>query len=260
MEYGKIKNILLAVRNSKGTMMEFTFGIITAGANPEFVLAIINSIRCEQIPNYEIIVVGGCPIQDVIHIPYDETYSAPAQLCVKKNIITKLAKYPRIVYMHDYIALDSGWYQGFLEFGDDWMACMTRIINVDGSRYRDWILDPTIIGMSNLLLDGLLPYDVLDLSYYMYFSGAYWVAKRNLMLEFPLDETLFDTTYGSLNEDTTWSRQINQKYSFSLNTLSSVRLLKYKDPVLSSAQPTTIQHLRTKPLRAPLRLLSGIYK
>ena len=39
--------------------MDFTFGIITGGENDKMINEIIDSIENENIPNYEIIIVGN---------------------------------------------------------------------------------------------------------------------------------------------------------------------------------------------------------
>ena len=63
--------------------MDFTFGIITTSSNKNRVLNIIQSIENENIPNYEIIIIGGDKIEgrNVKHIEFDET--------IKKMWITK---------------------------------------------------------------------------------------------------------------------------------------------------------------------------
>jgi len=98
-----------------------------------------------------------------------------------------------------------------------------------------------------------LPYGVLDLSFYMFVSGAYWVAKKHVMKEFPLDESLSNTVdrrSRQRNEDVLWSRNVNQKYKFSMNTYSTVRLLKYHAPFFSPANQETIDRVRRdKPIR-----------
>ena len=60
----------------------------------------------------------------------------------------------------------------------------------------------------------------------MYMNGSYWVAKKAVMKEFPLNEALCQ---GQL-EDVIWSKQVTSKYNFSINTHSSLTMLKYKDP------------------------------
>jgi hypothetical protein len=57
--------------------MKITFGIITGGENSLFnILKILNSIRSQSIPEYEIIIVGGDnhyqSIPNVRHFPFSE--------------------------------------------------------------------------------------------------------------------------------------------------------------------------------------------
>ena len=52
------------------------------------------------------------------------------------------------------------------------------------------------------------------------------VAKQNVMKEFPLDENL---VWGE-GEDVEWSKRIREKYEFSFNKYSKVKLQKEKNP------------------------------
>jgi hypothetical protein len=160
----------------------------------------------------------------------------------KKNLITQNAKYENIVYLHDYIIFDENWYEGFLKFGDDFHVCMTKIINTDGSRFRDWTLSPFEDNFIRPVFGNelLLPYDVTNFSKYMYISGSYWVAKKIIMEIFPLDET----RGWFQGEDIVWSRAVKEHFNFSMNTFSSVTLLKYKDPIFSETPERLLQILR----------------
>jgi hypothetical protein len=210
--------------------MNFTFGIITSSVNPIIDLnKIINSIIQLNIPNYEIIIIGGNKNyqSNNLSIYSFEENSNGGWITKKKNLITKYAKYENVVYLHDYIIFDKDWYVNFLNFGNDFKVCMNQIINEDGTRFRDWTLwaeSAEEIGISNPYY--LIPYDIRNLSKLMYFSGSYWVAKKNVMEEFLLNENLF---WGQ-SEDVEWSKRIRQKYNFSINENSKVQLLKYKNP------------------------------
>jgi hypothetical protein len=210
--------------------MNFTFGIITTKQNPELELeSIINSIKDLSIPNYEIIIIGGNISKESENLQifaFQESASG-AWITKKKNLITEKAKYENVVYMHDYILFDKDWYSNFIKFGNDFNLCMNQILNEDGRRYRDWTLwaeSADQIGVQNPYY--LLPYEIKYLSKLMYFSGAYWVAKRDVMKEFPLNENLF---WGQ-GEDVEWSKRIREKYNFSINKDSIVKLNRYKDP------------------------------
>lgn len=205
--------------------MHFTFGIITGGlsngreslSNIEVsnrINNIIESIKSQHIPNYEIIVVGGVNnySEDIKHIDFDESQKS-GWITRKKNIIVENAKYNNLVIMHDYIKLEEGWYKGFLEFGDDWDVCMNVVNNIEGGRWIDWLSDH---GKYHVLM----PYDIKDDN--MYISGAYWVAKKSFMKEYPLNENLI---WGQ-GEDVEWSRRWITNRSYKMNINSSVRCCK----------------------------------
>lgn len=217
--------------------MNFTFGIITDGHNTTRVDNIIKTIIGERIPNYEIIVIGDINLQGkkVKSFAFDESIK-PRWITKKKNLITENASYENIVYMHDYLTLVPGWYNGFLKFGNDFDVCITKMINQDGGRYRDWTLwaeDAGECGVNCVTQHFLLPYDIIHLSKYQYISGAYWIAKTELMKKFPLDET---RSWGE-GEDVEWSKQVRQVCQFKLNAFSSVQLTKYKSPVFNEMTP-----------------------
>jgi hypothetical protein len=170
--------------------MDFTFGIITSGENDLFIMEIIISIVKNNIPNYEIIIVGNTKIQSNSHtnieiFEFDETIKK-GWITKKKNIIALKAKYENIVLLHDYVKLGDNWYSGFLKFGDDYDWCVTKIINKNGARFRDYTLFPYVVDHLKLFysaggdIDGyynhqcLLPYDfqnTIKTNKYMYISN-----------------------------------------------------------------------------------------
>jgi len=216
--------------------MKFTFGIITGGGNDGFLNMVIDSIEKQQIPDYEIVIVGGQSVgRNTIHIPFDETIKSK-WITRKKNLITENAKYENIVYLHDYILLGDGWYKGFLRIGNDFDICMNVIKNSNGRRFRDWTLwadlSPLLKVINQNEVDHishnrnfLLPYDVDYMSKYQYISGSYWVAKKEVMLENPLDEKLL---WGQ-GEDVEWSKIVREKYKFMMNPHSYVKFIKMKN-------------------------------
>jgi glycosyltransferase involved in cell wall biosynthesis len=210
--------------------MDFTFGIITNKG--EHLGEVINSILNLNIPNFEIIIVGELE-EDIHHekikLIIFKDYSIHFNISVKKNIITEESKYENIVYLHDYVSICVDWYTGFLEFGGNFDICMTRMVNIDGSRYRDWCLwqDDANKYVGNL--NYLIPYDMSHLSSMMYISGAYWVAKKSFMINNKLNENL---SWGQ-GEDVEWSLRVRNKTEFKMNTLSSVKLLKNKNRIFN---------------------------
>ena len=232
--------------------MDFTFGVVTGG-DVSWVNRLIDSVEKQNIPEYEIIIVGGTPIdrRNVIYIPFDESIKLK-WITKKKNLITENAKYENIVYMHDYICLDDNWYDGYLKFGDDFKVCMNKIINKDGNRFRDWVLWHSdlykfvndevstndireIISKEELIL----PYDI-NLTKCQYISGAYWVAKKDVMMEFKFDERRL---WGQ-GEDVEWSMRVKKKYDFSMNKYSIVKFMKQKSPLWYECSDETIEILK----------------
>ena len=84
--------------------MDFTFGIITSGEYDNFIIQIIESILNNNIPNYEIIIVGNTKLKetDKLKILYFDETIRTSWITRKKNIIIWNAKYENIVLLHDY--------------------------------------------------------------------------------------------------------------------------------------------------------------
>jgi hypothetical protein len=225
--------------------MKFTFGIITDGNSEDNLNKVIDSIESQNIKEYQIIIVGNSYISrdNTFIIPFNETIR-PSWITRKKNLITINSRYENIVYTHDYVVFESDWYKGFLQFGEDFNVCMNKFVNPDNSRFRDWVIWPHNDNfMDDIVLPNrecLIPYDITHLSKYMYISGTYWVAKKSTMMEFPLNENL---SWGQ-GEDVFWSKQVRQKYEFSINQFSTVKSLKFKDPAFNITGQDTADKLR----------------
>ncbi len=228
--------------------MNFTFGIVTYSGhdgkdNVVKVNNIIDAIESENIPEYEIIVVGDFAWQrkNTRVIKFDETVKK-GWITRKKNIITEEAKNDIVVYTHDYIAPVKGFYKGWLKFGEDWDIAMNVVLNGDGTRYRDWVvLDDPLVKPGWVQQEPWCPpegkiregrsffpsYEYKN-TRRMYISGGYWVAKKKVMEEEPLDESI---VWGQA-EDVEWSDRVRSKYKYVMNTYSAVQLDHYKDPIL----------------------------
>jgi hypothetical protein len=234
--------------------MEFTFGIVTNsenGLNP-FIPEIIKSIRDLKIPEYEIILVGterwlsSMAAQDVRIIDFNERIRS-AWITKKKNLITQNARYDNIVYQHDYFAYNPGWYEAWCEFGD-YSVGMNKLINVEKfGRFRDWSIFPhTGVVDAARAYSGfeghecLIPYEETGFSKIMYISGGWWMAKKHVMTEFPLNESLA----WEQGEDVDWSYRVRTKYKFSINPKASVRLLKYKHVCFTPMRDSVLNKMR----------------
>lgn len=223
--------------------MNFTFGIITDGHSDDRMEMIFDSIESQGIKGYEIIIVGPHEYnrKNTKSIIFDEN-KKPAWITRKKNLIAKYAQYDNLVFMHDYFILGEKWYQGQLSKGNDFEIRMDKIINTDGSRFRDWCIWPhngnwmdSVVGR-----ECLIPYNISHLTKFMYISGGYFIVKKNIMLEFPLDERL---SWGE-GEDVIWSKQVREKYKFSMNPHSEVFITKIgKDRVFEETSIETLSKI-----------------
>jgi hypothetical protein len=212
--------------------MEFTFGIITNGCNNQNLSRIVDSIHAMSIPVFEIIVVGPaetCALPGVSFIQFDESLK-PNWITRKKNTICQLAKYENIVLLHDYVVFHHDWYNGFLRFGNSFDVCINRILNQDGTRFRDYTLFPFYMQSidTKFSTQCLLPYNfkltpiTAKLSY---ISGSYYVVKKHIALQYPLDET---KSWGE-GEDVEFSyRTACRGIVAQMNPHSVVSFLKYK--------------------------------
>jgi len=177
--------------------MDITFGIITSG-NDEFINKTIDSIEAEQIPNYEVIIVGAFSgiRKNTIVIPFDLNISA---VSIKKMMIAEKAKYPILVLLHDYIRLKPGFYDGFVRFGSDWDVASCQILQRDGKRGLDWL------GLPNDSIYGnvLLPYDYSNPKG-QYVPGNFFIVKKDFLIKYPFNVNLI---WGE-SEDIEWSKRI----------------------------------------------------
>ena len=228
--------------------MDFTFGIVTSGGAEANITKIIESIISNNIPNYEIIIVGDVKLdkrrenENIIFVAFDESERA-GWITRKKNRIVSIAKYENIVLLHDYICFAPDWYSGFIKFGNNFEWCVTKIVNTNGARYRDYTLFPhevPFLGISyspGKDIDSyfnkncLLPYNFKNnekTNKYMYISGAYYVIKKSIAEQYPLDEKL---VWGR-GEDVELSKRLGANgIKIQCNSLSTVHLLRYKDPI-----------------------------
>ena len=146
-----------------------------------------------------------------------------------------MAKYSNLVITHDYIAFCRDWYTSFKSFGDDWDVCMNPIRSPDGKRFRDWIRFKEWWGYPEFI-----PYDDGSQTLNMYVSGSYWCAKKDYMIQNPLNESL---RWGQ-GEDLEWSHRCRHAWKYRMNRKSVVKMLKEK---LWQGKPDYSPHPDTDP-------------
>lgn len=224
-------------------MNNWTIGYITNGQQNELLALGVQSVR-REVPDAEIIIVGGDGKIDCdTYVPFDES-QMPRWITRKKNIIAQHASYDNICLMHDYVMLCDSWLQANDDFGYDWLTCMHRVLNNDGARYRDWCVIYNDAYMKERIDNvnfppgegRMLNYSTRGHERWQYYSGTYFCSKREILLNVPLNERL---TAGA-GEDVEWSREIYRQYGpevFQINEHASVKLLKKKPHVKWQSEP-----------------------
>lgn len=206
--------------NYFGDIVKFTFGIVSSfDTDAQYRLSeVFSSICALNIPEYEILTVGPALVTEVPNlrsILFDESVK-PNWITRKKNLLVENASYENVVILHDYFVFDKNWYNNFLIFDNDWEICSNSQYLINGKRhFTDWVTwdDPMYPRWS------ALPYDEWSRTQYQYVSGGYYIIKRHVGLEEPLNENM---TWGSA-EDVEWSLRVRNKYLMKCNGNSIVR-------------------------------------
>jgi glycosyltransferase involved in cell wall biosynthesis len=213
--------------------MKYSFIVPTMSGDSLNVTALIDSVVTECLDDFEIILVGDVDITGdrIKNIPFDESEKCK-WITRKKNLGVRAAKYDNLVLMHSYFRLLPGWFSGMEHFGDDWDVAMTRVLNGDGTRFRDWCLSPKVELPKHRERERLLPYE-MEFPGKQYISGGYWLAKKSVMEEYPQDESL---VWGE-SEDIEWSHRClpNVKYVINQNAAVGMDLVKWAS--FKEAQP-----------------------
>ena len=207
--------------------MDFTFGIITGGNADENIQIIVDSIRSQKIPNYEIIIIGRSSLKgdDITTIPFDETIKNIWHT-KKKNLIVRFAKYENVVLTYDYMRFEKGWYEGFLNFGNSFKVCVNKMVDIESRRFRDHVLFNRFLDAR--FSDTLIPYGAKltpAVSKLLYISGGYCVIKKDVGLKYPLREEL----HWGHGEDVIHSHTLSTAgILLECNPFSTVALIKEK--------------------------------
>jgi hypothetical protein len=198
--------------------MDFTFGILTKYDDEEKLREVIDSIHALNIPNYQVIVIGGKEKESSKqerYISFDESIKN-GWVTRKKNILTHSAEYQNIVLMHDYFVFDKDWYKNFLEFGNNWDICSCAQYLINGKRhFTDWVTWDSPIFPRYTSLN----YEDWSHAHYMYQSGGFTIAKTQLIIDNPFNEQL---SWGE-SDDVEWSLRVRHRYKYVCNSKSIVR-------------------------------------
>jgi glycosyltransferase involved in cell wall biosynthesis len=164
--------------------MSHTFCIITGGYRPDTLKTVIKSIRAQNIPEYEIIVVGKHHLEHGIVYIESEEAAVGGRLSEMRNKAVTRARYENIVILDDDIILSPDWYAAFLTYNKPFDILTSQVRVPDGSRYVD---HASIGGPKGniILIDG-----EEDDNLYMTGGGG-WVMKKYVSETVRWDEARF---------------------------------------------------------------------
>ena len=209
-----------------------SFAIVTDGKSEHHLHNTVKSILDLELESFEIIIVGQSefPNPFVKCVDFDDSVR-DGWITRKKNLAVSASKGDIVVILHDYMKLNQDWTRANVEtFSKSrWDVAMCRITNLDGTRFRDWLLwSANSVGIRwwfNYTQANLVPYAVKNLTRFMYVSGSVMIARKEFMLKNPLDENL---AWGEA-EDVEWSLRVRKFWNYKMFPEMSISSQKQKE-------------------------------
>lgn len=199
---------------SNDSINKWTFGIITNGERLDWLKEIVDSIRQQKIPNYQIIICGQYPHnkkdKDILYIPFNQR-NDKAWITKKKNLIAKQARYNNLCLIHDRVILDKNWYRGIKKWGNcfETISGKTSIPNKPNLDYACFEglnnLNPKKMNYFYYFRSGNLQVEDWDQDVAGYSTS--FIIKKNILINNPFNETLYRKKF----EDIIMSQENNKK-------------------------------------------------
>jgi hypothetical protein len=111
--------------NDYGSITKWSFVFITRGNRDEQLKKGIDSVLRQNIPTFEIIIVGGPEGKNyefATHIPF-MIEDGKGWITRKKNLGCERARFENLVVLHDDMTLCDDWYKKVYEWGNNWEFC-----------------------------------------------------------------------------------------------------------------------------------------
>lgn len=134
---------LLEPCGKKAIKDRISFIVITGGTRAHLLPLLVNSIRLQNIPHYEIILCGNLEgVQlagdDVVLLSSAEL-AAEGKLGAMRNLGLERARFETVVFLDDDCILDAQWYAAFLRGPDVFDVLTMQVRLPDGTRYWDQV-------------------------------------------------------------------------------------------------------------------------
>ncbi len=225
-KFGKTQTCIVqkkaSIRIENDSIDKWTFGIVTNGKRMEQVEKLIESIRKQKVPYYEIIVCGTYfdrKEPDFRYIPFSE-HDDKGWITRKKNIICENAKYENLMILHDRFVLGSEWFEGMKRYGNYFDALSCVQLTEEGWRAGDWITSccSGLPGVVALL-------DYRDWDKWGYLDGGLAIIKKSVWRHVKWDESLF----WNQSEDVTMGHSLTAKgFLLRFNLHSSCKVPQWR--------------------------------
>ena len=188
--------------------MDISFIVVSNGKKREKTDLVLKSIHYQQIPNYEVIVVGDYPEGVGYGLLLDQNAANKGLLGVMRNKASQATKMPYICVLDDDMILSLDWYKNLLKYEGDFDILTSRVKLPDGTRFWDHACYQSP-DKGHCLLEPEEDDDRLYMS-----GGQAWIMKREVADECKWNEkfstgaeranmkSLKDYHEGKHNEDT----------------------------------------------------------
>jgi len=230
-------------------------GILTRGTTDPLVDEIIDTIKMQKIPHYEVIVCGkynGKYKKEVVYIEFMQK-DDKGWITKKKNLVCEKARYENILVVHDRVKLDKGWFEGMKKYGNNFEV-LSMVNLKDGERTHDWISKkyPLEDRRSKWFLGGYLEYS--DWDKWVYIDGGFIILKKYVWEKVKWDETRYwiECEDGKLSNDQTRHGFLTRFNPYSSST--SVRFGHVSSKLMVKKNPK-----RYGRLKGPIYLIIGKY-
>ena len=116
----------------------YSFCITAGGQRPKKLERLLESIRNQRIPQFEMIVAGLFESRsDITYVPMEAAARA-GQLTVLRNAAAARSRHAHLVFVDDDIIFQPGWFLALQPHADDHDLFACRLLNLDGTRHWDW--------------------------------------------------------------------------------------------------------------------------
>lgn len=138
------KNV--ATLPARDTIEAWSFGAISNGKKNERILALIEQVRNFQIPNFEFLICGPAPSNNLpsfvkIIDDSDLYFDSRIPISKKKNKIIDAANYNNLVLFHDRFNFPDHWYSDMKKYGNYFDGVAIPILDEETKSHRiqDWM-------------------------------------------------------------------------------------------------------------------------